>query len=492
MSIINDIHYFSTLFDEKEQQFVLLNMEIFKEEDIEYLRTFKKEELIKIRDNIKNICDNIYEIDTKLIDICKNIKEKVGDENYVKFNLKLNYFLNVSLSMLMNSPRSSIQVYKFWDDKKTSVNTDYYNLQMSPKSPSPKAVLPPQKALPLKVSPSQIPQPISQPQKALPLKVSPSQIPQPISQPRSPKAVLPPNAVLPSKKRLSRSQNTDPKSDKFSCYIDILLVKENDYPFLNAIFNYGIYKTQLHIIYKRLFNLHAYIYNIKQYIEIFKKVDTIYDSNLITNIMKQMLFLIDGNDIDINSYYTQMHNYKKSTFPKNSNNKCLYTIITQNDEYNNYNVQVNNFIYYMRYIQEIYIYTLGKVDFINAISHYFSTNDDEKFENEGWNVNIIKYLEGQNSEKYDFQSIYSLFDKYLEIADTQKIINIKIIEKIFSINFLPDIEPFKIIYNKIDFSYEDLANNYNITIPDSKNYIQIMQDNNNKYFNIFNTGVLEV
>ena len=61
MDDINNI--FLNLITEKEQQFILLTMERIKEEDKEYLKTLHKEQLIKLRDNIKNICNNIFKID---------------------------------------------------------------------------------------------------------------------------------------------------------------------------------------------------------------------------------------------------------------------------------------------------------------------------------------------------------------------------------------------------------------------------------------------
>ena len=482
---------FIQFFIEKEQQFVLLSMERIKEDDTEYLKTLHKEQLIKLRDNIKNICNNIFKIDEELIIICNDIKKifNVETNNNIKFfkhYLDLNDNLNFYLSMLMKIPLNSIEIYKLYNNSKTYITVEFYkqnkDIASKEKKTSPKA------ASPKAESPSQIPPPILQ-ARSPPKAASPPK-----------KRLSPPKAASPPKKMLSPSQNIDPKSDKISCYIDILLTthRYNIFPFFNAIFDYGIYKKQLHMIYKRLFNLQAYIYNIIQYREIIKKVDTIHNSEKITNIMKQKLSLIEGDigDIgDIDSYYLQMHNnlYNNNVLKQNSNKTCLYNIITQNDK-KMYNEELNNFVEYMRYIQDLYIHTLGKIDFINDISRYFATNDDEEFENKGWNANIIdiiKELKGETSKTHEYY--YSFFDNYLEEADNQKLINIKIIEKIFSENFLPDsdIEPFKINYENIDYSYQELAN-YNLTIQNSKNYIHIIQDSNNIYFNIFNSGVLDV
>ena len=78
---------FIQFFIEKEQQFVLLSMERIKEDDTEYLKTLHKEQLIKLRDNIKNICNNIFKIDEELIIICNDIKKifNVETNNNIKF-----------------------------------------------------------------------------------------------------------------------------------------------------------------------------------------------------------------------------------------------------------------------------------------------------------------------------------------------------------------------------------------------------------------------
>jgi len=475
MSIINnDIDYFSTLYYEKEQQFVLLNMERFKEEDIEYLYTLNKEQLMKIQDNIKNICNNIFHIDEKLIEICNNIEVNVDNQNYVKYILKLNHFLNVSLLRLMKSLQYSIQVYKFWEEKKTSANTDYYfrmnqviDLQMSPKSPSQKAVSPPQKA----VSPSQ--KAVSPPQKAVsPKAASPSQIPSQIPPPKA----SPPNA----------SQELDKFITKNQCNIGTLLVKEKDYPFLNAIFDYGMYKKQLHIIYSKLIAYYHKIENFdnRNFNNYFNKFNKINDA------IANLTIIMNKNNKD--QYDNFNSNLTKNTYfyINPDNDECNYIQYTHNNKKNDfYDSNLNNFVYFMLYIQDLYIHTLGKTDFLNDIKNYLETHNEQILENAGWNANIINAI----IDIMDFNKLPENNEYYnlilINYSANPNLINKKIFEKIFSEEIV-NIEPFYIIYSKIEFSYEESVVKKNTAFKFfkeklDKKYIRIMQDSNNKYFNIF-------
>lgn len=161
---------FFKFFTEKEQQFILLNMERIKEEDNQYLITLRKEQLNLLRDNIKNICKNILDIDNKLIEICNNIKKIFNDENdknykLFKHYLKLNEELNSYLLMLMLIPLTHIDIYKRYHDSKSNseILLDGLHKITSPAASSLKVAA---------TSPSEIPPQIQQQKAASPLKAA--------------------------------------------------------------------------------------------------------------------------------------------------------------------------------------------------------------------------------------------------------------------------------------------------------------------------------
>lgn len=456
------------LFTEKEQQFVLLSMERIKEDDTEYLKTLSTEQLIELRDKINKYCEMISKIDDILIDICNKenfIFKHENDIKLFKHYLDLNENLNSYLSMLMLIPLPNIELYKLYDNNKIHIISIFYK-----KNPNILLIglqITTPEVSPLKVSPLTI-----LPSKA-PLKTSPL-----------------------SKKLPIAPQNTTPKSDKFyriiQCNIGSLLANKNEYPFLNAIFEYGIYKKQLHIIYKGLTDLYFFI--------ISKKINEKDEKDIeeINKIYKYKDVIINEILKDKHSNYLQFDklNYNTVYYTNSNNNKCIYTIFTHNDtQLNNklYDEELMQFIYYIKYIQEIYIYTLGKNDFINDIKKYFITNNEEAFLKAGWDVNIIKSLKNEryNQEQIELsnEDCYLILKEYTPIANNNKIINNKIIEKIFSKKIF-DKEPFYIIHTKIKFPYEEFAGktamfNFFKKVNNNKNYIRIMQDSNNKYFNIF-------
>lgn len=164
---------FENLITEKEQQFILLNMERIKEEDKEYLITLSKEQLFKLRDNIKKNCEIIFNIDKTLIKICKYIKDvkdvkDENDKNYKLFKhyLNLNNELNTYLLILMIIPLNHINIYKQYHNSKINIGSIFYEnnpeilvdgLQIT--SPLKEAASPPNAASP----PSKIPPRIQQP-----------------------------------------------------------------------------------------------------------------------------------------------------------------------------------------------------------------------------------------------------------------------------------------------------------------------------------------
>lgn len=455
----NLLKKFLNLFTEKEQQFVLLSMERIKEDDTEYLKTLSTEQLIKLRDKINKYCKMISEIDDILIKICnkQNIifKEK-NDIKLFKHYLDLNENLNSFLSMLMSIPLPDIELYKLYDNNKTHIISIFYK-----NNPN------------ILLNGLQI--------------TTPNTSPSTIKQRSSP-------SLPPQNKKL----NITPKSDKFyriiQCNIGSLLANENEYPFLNAIFEYGIYKKQLHIIYKGLTDLYFFIIS-KKINEKDEKDEK--DIEEINKIYKYKDFIINEILKDKHSNYLQFDklNYNTVYYTNDANNKCTYTIFTHNiTELNDeFYEKLFNFIYYMKYIHEIYIYTLGKNDFINDIKNYYITNNEEAFKKAGWDVNIIKSLKNKiyNHEQIELsnEDYYLILKEYTTIANNNKIINNKIIEKIFSKKIF-DKEPFYIIHTKIKFPYEEFAGktamfNFFKKVNNKKNYIRIMQDSNNKYFNIF-------
>ena len=477
MDDINNI--FLNLITEKEQQFILLTMERIKEEDKEYLKTLHKEQLIKLRDNIKNICNNILDIDKKIIEICNDIKKKLNDENDIKLfkhYLDLNDNLNSYLSMLMSIPLNSIEIYKLYENHNFELNKIFYRnnpellkaLRRSPqKTPNTLPPIPPRS--PPNVSPKLLKAPNTSP--LIPLR------PPPIP-PRSP-------------------SNVSPELDKFielkQCNITSILARDSDYPFLNAIFEYGMYKKQLHIIYNRLIEYYYYIDNID------------YD-NVRQYIGKKKFpynIFMDMSEINNNILYHDFNynfNIKSENYKNIDNKDCFFREYTHNDINNTfYETNLNNFIYCMNFLHNLYIHTLGKNDFLNDIKNYLNTNNIITFEKAGWNVSIIDDIMKSYNDYRVYKTVIhtdilqhekyynSILKNYIEIANTNKIINIKIIEKIFSEKIL-EIERFYITYTIISIPYEQFHGKKKLFTyfkNSKKNNIRIIQDSNNKYFNIF-------
>lgn len=318
----------------------------------------------------------------------------------------------------------------------------------------------------------------------------------------SPLTILPskaPRSPLPKKLPIA-PQNTTPKSNEFikikQCNIGTILAKESKDSFLNAIFDYGIYKKQLHIIYNRLIGLYFFIISkkinekdekdIEEINKIYKDKDKIINKILDINIKKHF----DYSQINL-------LNNKIQYYTNSDNNKCAYIIFTHNDTQINkelYDAQLRQFIYFMIFIQDIYIHTLGKNNFLNDIKNYLNTKDAKIFSKAGWDVFIINTIIDfekihKNTSHDDSVYHYSILKKYTTIANNNNIINIKIIEKIFSKEIL-NMEPFYIIHTKIKFPYNKFAGktamfNFFKKVNNKKNYIRIMQDSNNEYFNIF-------
>jgi len=469
---------FLKLFTEKEQLFILLNMERIKEEDNKYLKTLSKEQLIKLRDNIKNICKNILDIDNKLIEFCKDIKNFVKDENdknykLFKHYLNLNNELNTYLLILMSIPLTHIDIYKQYHDSKINIISIFYKNNSEILLDGFQEITPP----------------AASPPKAEALK--------------APKSASPPKAeaLKAPQKAASLSPTVSSGSDKFTkseqCNISSLLAKDSEYPFLNAIFEYGMYKKNLQIIYNRLLTYYHHIETADPInFEVF-----IMNYKYIFSIIMNMQVIIRENI----SYDYNLFSYNLSTITtnyKNSYKDCIYKEYKHNDknETEFYKLQLNNFINFMFFIHNLYIHTLGKNNFINNIKKYLENKNINNFEKAGWVASIIdqiiEYLQFENTLN-DEESYNKILIEYTIIANNKKIINKKIIEKIFNQKGI-DGEIFHIIYTKIYFTYKQYftiedKKNFKFKFfkedinKDNKNYIRILEDSDNKYFNVFTT-----
>lgn len=267
-----------------------------------------------------------------------------------------------------------------------------------------------------------------------------------------------------------------------------------------------MYKKNLHIIYKRLIAYYHHIENVNTSINIDDYIKTNYLSNvyLIITYMNDIM----NDEEKIFSYYYDFLMKNLKNYKKSDNTDCVYIEYTHVIyETTFYKTNLKNFLYFMCFIHDLYIHTLGKKYFLKNIEKYLNTKNTkniENFEKAGWNVSIIdeiivsiedainiNYENYENKEDY----IMMIFTNYTKIANDRKIINKKIIEKIFNQTDL-EAEIFHIIYTKIDTTYEQY-----FTIEDkkkfkfkffekdiiknNKNYIRILEDSNNKYINVF-------
>lgn len=266
-----------------------------------------------------------------------------------------------------------------------------------------------------------------------------------------------------------------------------------------------MYKKNLHIIYKRLIAYYHHIENVNTSmdIDIYIKINNLSKVYLIITYMNDIMndkekFFSYSYDLFSNILIKNLKNYKKS-----DNTDCVYIEYTHViDEDTFYNTNLKKFIYFMFFIHDLYIHTLGKKYFLKNIENYLNTKNIEKFKKAGWDVSIINQII-QNFEDaniiYEDKGNYhnSILMNYTKIANDHKIINKKIIEKIFNQKGI-DGEIFHIIYTKIDITYKEYFTIKDKKIfkfkffiedinKDNKNYIRILEDSNNKYFNVFTT-----
>jgi hypothetical protein len=273
----------------------------------------------------------------------------------------------------------------------------------------------------------------------------------------------------------------DDTNKELKCNIILILTeKDNKNPYLKAIFNYGIYKNRLDIIFERLIaiyntNKNTFYYNEKDYIEeILKRVN-----KFINNIKYS-----DFNLQEINS----------SIYHNKNNQKCLYEL----NSYTNIdtNVLYDCYILLLINIYKFYIQTLGKSKFLNIINNYLKTNNENYITKAGWDLNIIKEIMNKdviikikNPVFTDENFTIFINNYFYEETLQKKPLNIEIIKKIFS-KKITNINPLYIKYSEINNKYVDIFSynfyfNFYTKSKDNDKYIRIMKDSENNYINIF-------
>jgi hypothetical protein len=278
----------------------------------------------------------------------------------------------------------------------------------------------------------------------------------------------------------------DDTNKELKCNIILILTeKDNKNPYLKAIFNYGIYKNRLDIIFERLIaiyntNKNTFYYNEKNYIEeILKRVN-----KFINNIKYS-----DFNLQEINS----------SIYHNKNNQKCLYKL----NSYTNIDTNVLYYCYILLLINiyKFYIQTLGKSKFLNIINNYLKTNNEYYITKAGWDLDIIKevmnkdvIIKIKNPVFTDENFTIFINNYFYEETLQKKPLNIEIIKKIFSKKIFSkkiiNIDPLYIKYSELNNKYGDIFSfnlyfNFYTKSKDNDKYIRIMKDSENNYINIF-------
>jgi hypothetical protein len=433
--------------------------------ELEFLRLYEDNEidnikqdynsLLHLKNDIFYLCEEIKILDNEIIKICEAINQAYKTHNkkenkYKEFKayFKINSSINKYIEELMIVNVGNKQPIK---DKFIKEVKNYDNLNLFQFDTEKNKVYPT-------------------------LMVSPQ-----IKQNNSPKI-----------EEFNESQNSEsPVSADYikieQCNIDFLLALTiKEYHIFNAIFEYGIYKKKLNIIYSRLKALYELINKtrIKEETEIFIK-NLNFSFQYIDEIIKNL-----NND---NLLFNNLNKEEKNHYNNKSNKFCRYTIYTHLNDLKNqtYKYKLYKFFYVMIYIYTLFIYTYGKKKFIKNIREYFTTNNEKIITNAGWNLEIMKELKKRvNTEQKEFsdQYCYLVLNEYIIKAHSMKIFNTKIIEKIFNKN-INDIEPFYIIYNIKNISYElfmkkDIGFNF-LEKNKEKNHIRIIKDSNDNYINLF-------
>jgi hypothetical protein len=407
----------------KKSQFILLSMERIKEEDKLYLNTLNIEELIEIRNNIKIYCNNIKENNIKIYNICKNTSSDYI--NKINSYLQINNIINTLIKTLMTIPLNDSFI-------KTIKSSNIFNHKEVKKS-------------------------------LLAIENFPEKPPE-----KSPEK---------SKGNSQNSESIELVNDpniKQQCNIVLILIdNKNLNPYLKAIFNYGIYKKKLDIIFRQLIGIYNYI-----------KIKFNKENKTIEMIIKNKNFLQDIKYSIFNLDFV-----KQEAYSNDNNKNCIYKLYTYNNIINN-----KYYIRYLSLLQEIYkfyIDTLGKSKFLNNINEYLKKKEVNYITKAGWDLNIINHVIKKLNIKKNLtdDDFTNFLNEYIYAENIDKKINVEIIKKIFS-KKITEIDPLYIKYNNFERTYTDLMsitlyfNFYKIS-DDNDKYIRIMKDSENNYINIF-------
>jgi hypothetical protein len=462
----------SKLISYKKSQFILLSMERIKEEDKYYLNTLDKDELIKIRDNIKNYCKNIYDNDKKIFNICNNTSsDYVNKINpYLQIN-NTNNIINTLIKTLMTIPLNDSFI-------ETIKSSNIFNLVIKDKSPekSPLEFIKP--LLVIKDKSPEKPKgksPEKSPDK--PKGKSPEKSPEKPPEKFPEKSPEKPPEKFPDKPK-EKSQNSesielvDDPNKKQQCNIVLILIdNKNLNPYLKAIFNYGIYKKKLDIIFRQLIGIYNYI-----------KIKINKENETIEMIIKNKNFLEDINYSDFN-----LRRIEQKAYNNVNNDYCIYKLYT----YDNIKIHYTKYFLLLEEIYKFYIDTLDKSNFLNNINEYLINKNKNYITKAGWDLNIINHvIQKLNIKKKLTDDDFTNFlNKYIYAEKINNKINVEIIKKIFS-KKISDFDPLYIRYTNLEITYKDLMSknlNFNFykTSDDNDKYIRIMKDSENNYINIF-------
>jgi flagellar motor protein MotB len=395
MSIINDLQ---NLLYRKEDEFILLTMNRFIEDDLEYLKTLSIDKLNKLRDKIKENCDDIKKIDLNILSNCNKLviifKSNIymGDENNIFKNfLLLNNNLNSYLLMLMNTiPLNDKEnIYQIYINKKNEIKKSFGDYD--PESQQQQAQPPQQKVRsPLQQQEALKEKPPQQQQEALKEK------------PKSKSHSF-------SSKISDSPHSPDIKKDMYETKLDnfsiVAIHIENNYDFfLNAIFDYCLYTNNIQNIYRRLITIET---------KILKNIDK-FKENII-HIHK----IIDNYDNEENKDILNIKKIKSIfgnlVFLQNSNNIYYYT--TDNEQHKKYQKHFTNFI---KYIYVLYTFTYGYNTFKKYIQPYINNSDITLSDYKKKYINNVKdaddyiqkyllsFLINENIKYYDKEFIDSI------------------------------------------------------------------------------------
>ena len=350
MAAKNLVNEFLITIDNKKKQFILLSMERIKEEDKEYLKTLSNENLLKLKDNIKKYCDNIYIIDNNIIKICKEYnKLKLEEEDIKIFNFysDMNDEINSYLKILMLVPLDNNFIN---DDIKTFLNNE--------------------------------------------------------------KPLEPKKSSLSKSHSFSSKSSNSPHSFKNDDIYETNLEKysviktfNNQNIFLNAIFDYCLYTNNINNIYSRLIAIERIINN--KFLHKYNIIKSLY-GNENFEILKKDITTIYGqllSDNKIFYYQTEYENESHTLYQKKFIKyiMLIYSLYTYTYGYKKFEKDIKNILNTDNtkelLLKNEYLSTYKKI-FI--IDNYFSKEKKDINEND-MNEFILNYLTDLINSKYNYE-----------------------------------------------------------------------------------------